>query len=863
MAYAMLESLPPVYGLYTSLVPTTIYAILGTRRHMTTGNFAITSLLLGQFAHKILSEQGYSESAASDEYHRRYIPLCLVLTFLIGGIQIVLSVVRLGRWTSKHLLPVALVFGFNTASAFHIGTYQLKLWLGVKPPRESGVFSMFKIWAWIIDHFWAENSWPTLAMDLAGIILMYILQQIEYCHRSTADLALVFTAATAIFDLDTQFGIEVIGYIPTGLPTPAWLPQLVSSWTWSELTPLIRPSFFMAIVVYVMFLSVAKHFGREYEYEYEVDADQEILAIGVGSLVGSCFGRYVCTGNLTRSTILEQLNAKTPLASLVGALVLLATLLWFTVLFEHVPNTILVAIVLVASKSLMGHTFEARKRWRVGRRKEEPIWWITFISVLVFSIEISLGIGIVTVILLKVYKNPGRWKKAMSRAVVQSVWYQQLMLMLGLQSPLFMTGVERNTGDEYLSGMPSDLVTSIYMTDEVSGDQELVFHIDLDRTAQSMTSFQIASELGHFVFNIESEPCDSDDTSTVEKTTQFTFWISTEETDYTLLEAFHECSFYDSDELLLGTFPLTSKWLGKYAIGKHKPIIKSSDIQVRGGQLGLDVYLRTSESTENTPDMTLTEAILQDMFWDVALDDVFFVFKQDQAARESDKLKPIVTMDEPEPTSNMDQRNEAVNDGNILGDYETGAGQQEQASGGNYDEGMEAKGGGVGACTDILSRWPHFWAMIKNRITKNVTGRNEVWIKDVNETTFEAMLYYMYVGTLPLKDINMLKKDDSDSFSGRCTSWESLYIAAHQYRIDHLRRLACKVILDGLDKSDAIPFIFRTAYRFEELRRPVVKLIAEKCPAEMAEKEIRDRHRTHPEFGDLVGELYAAYYKLQ
>ncbi|KAF9377365.1 hypothetical protein CPC16_011862 [Podila verticillata] len=779
MAYAMLASLPPVYGLYTSLVPTTIYAILGTSRHMSTGTFAITSLLLGQFAHKILSEQGYSESAASDEYHRRYIPLCLVLTFLVGGIQILLSMVRLGRWTSKHVLPVALVSGFNTASAFHIGTHQLKHWLGVKPPRESGVFSMFKTWAWIIDHFWEETSWPTLAMGLAGIILMYILQRIEYCRRTTADLALgvvspastlpspattlpspattlpspatslapafavrspppasstlqyklphprttahstvylrdppsgspkrtqsqrrnstvpkavsdqalltvqdvaierdescdscsssysphegsirdeehadlpsltlpsssrshgststllsyqtprrprrgsgsnikyqastgltntgafghhhssprqqahgqrsppssqrahryntfrsptlaqsrhhfpsdasdeqepllhakrfkspqtsrrasvatmnsaasddygsggycstssnrsihqagltpathnmvpeqgepevtkkpwqswpltlslssfsslssftvfpkvhfpipdificvvVFTAATVLFDLDTRFGIEAIGYIPTGLPTPAWPPQLVSTWTVSELTPLIWPSFLMAIVVYVMSLSVAKHFGRE--YEYEVDADQEMLAIGVGSLVGSCFGGYVCTGNLTRSAILAQLNAKTPLASLVGALVVLATLLWFTVLFERVPNTILAAIVLVALKSLMGHTFEARKLWRVGRRKEALIWWITFMAVLVFSIEIGLAVGIATVILLKVYKNAGRWKKALSRAVVQSVWYQRMMLMLGLQSPLFMTGGGLNTGDD-------------------------------------------------------------------------------------------------------------------------------------------------------------------------------------------------------------------------------------------------------------------------------------------------------------------------------------------------------------------------------------------------------------------------------
>ncbi|KAF9427789.1 hypothetical protein BGZ94_004144 [Podila epigama] len=810
MAYAMLASLPPVYGLYTSLVPTIMYAILGTSKHMSTGAFAITSLLLGQFAHKILSDQGYSESSASDEYRRRYIPLCLVLTFLVGCIQIFLSMVRLGRWASRHLLPAALVSGFNTASAFHIGTHQLKHWLGVKPPRESGIFSMFRTWAWLTEHFWSETSWPTLAMGLAGILLMYILQRLEYrrrsnaadidvispsftsalsstaisstwtpathddrlisppvtptflqhhpksqphsrstsqtcvihlrdapipsnvpqqqqqqqqlqiqrrnslvqtavsdqalltvqdvmfgdydddqdcdscgssyspyegslhndAHASLSSLALptstnsssralispsfqaprqsrrggpvsnskyhpsttgltntgaighqqptsphpsqgkrssssssqrahryssfrsptltqarylgaydsdsldeqepllhhpyqqhqqqqkqplqksqshprqklpkrfghsahssrrasvstlhnhsgddcggtggycstasnrsnrnsdrrtqyegnrplceqnqglpapdtrtrwwipsmvsipkmhipipdificvvLFTLATVLFELDTKYGIEVIGTIPTGLPTAAWPPQLVSTWTKQELTPLIWPSILMAIVVYVMSLSVAKHFGRA--FGYEVDPDQEMLAIGVGSLVGSCFGGYVCTGNLTRSAILAQLNVKTPLASLVGAVVVLMTLLWFTFLFEQVPTTILAAIVLVALKSLMSHTFEARKLWRVGRRKEALIWWVTFISVIVFSIEIGLAVGMVIVVLLKLYKNGAQWKKRISRSIMQSVLYQRLMLMLGLQSPLFTTGSGLNTGDD-------------------------------------------------------------------------------------------------------------------------------------------------------------------------------------------------------------------------------------------------------------------------------------------------------------------------------------------------------------------------------------------------------------------------------
>ncbi|CAO3566872.1 unnamed protein product [Mortierella alpina] len=758
MAYAMLASLPPVHGLYTSLVPTVVYAILGTSKHMSTGAFAITSLLLGQSVHKILVDSGYSDDTGPEgEYHRRYLPLCLLLTFFVGGVQILLSMARLGRVISKHLLPIALVSGFNTASAFHIGTHQLNHLLGLNPPRESRVFGMIRTWIWVIQHLWNETVWPSFVMGLAAMALMYLLQRIEYYRRSRSNLLLgsssspalsppltspslpfcspmslrhsatfsptidrtlsqdhhrkhpdtnssrrplrnivpkavsdqslltaqdvalensdeeldgiaaccsprnavseasdeieplpgatpntplsssssgrpansarshrptintsstratqaqlqspispgmagltntgaighrqertrsskpsstprtrnyksfrspptsqnrhhalmdfseeqepllsttatanpdrptstptfgpaastsarygaigdgddhgarsscssedydgngrhptsrpehglrvndgevtslqgryglpqwlprvhfpipdificvvLFTAANVIFGLDQLYPIAVVGPIPTGLPNMSWPPTMMGPWSVHDWTPLIWPGILMAVVVYVMSLSVAKHFGRE--YGYEVKADQEMLALGVGSLVGSCFGAYACTGNLTRSAILAQLGAKTPLASIVGALMVLMSLLWFTVVFERVPNTILAAIVLVALKSLMSHTVEAKRLWRAGRRREALVWWITFTSVMVFSIEIGLAVGMATVVSLKLYKNGPRWRKAFVRSLKQSATYQRVMLMLGLQSPLFTTVGRGDDEDDY------------------------------------------------------------------------------------------------------------------------------------------------------------------------------------------------------------------------------------------------------------------------------------------------------------------------------------------------------------------------------------------------------------------------------
>ncbi|KAF9436884.1 hypothetical protein BGZ76_002685 [Entomortierella beljakovae] len=744
MAYAMLASMPPVHGLYTSLVSPALYAVFGTSRHMSTGTFAISSLLLGQFAHKILLEQGFFDSSPGSEYQRRYLPLCFILTFFAGFIQILFSMARLGRLISKHLLPIALVSGFNTASAFHIGTHQLKHLMGMYPPREGGVFSMIKTWIWFIQHVWDELNWPSLGLGIAAMVLMYILQQIEYCRRNRSDqpirppffgypspapspasgtfpsptfnispyfdpssrsyinypsnsnrantqfsdqhercivpnsvsdqalltaqdvalgnedmscdssprwtpepspnlesigdgvitnhtlssptsqtsfaensrspvnsttfgnkhissspgtagltntgafghrqervrqqklspsnrnyryktfrtpgvssnntkihlypgsedeqeplvpnnnrtasnrvstrrslelpsvaaavaydsdqylssssassavfnrnegyqqqqqhrgeggqessiyqkqapsrlsrfipkvhfpipdifiCVVVFTVATIAFNLDERYLIDVIGYIPTGLPTVSWPLAMTEGWSSNDWTLLIWPSFLLAVIIYVMSLSVAKYFGRE--YGYEIDADQELLALGAGSLVGSCFGGYVCTGNLTRSAILAQLGAKTPLASLVGAFMVLMTLLWFTALFERIPNTVLAAIVLVALRSLLVHTVEAKRLWRIGRRKDAFIWWITFISVFIFSIEVGLGVGMSVVVLLKVYKHGTRWKRAIVRDVKKSAPYQRIMQMLGLQSPLFTTsGRGLYNGDE-------------------------------------------------------------------------------------------------------------------------------------------------------------------------------------------------------------------------------------------------------------------------------------------------------------------------------------------------------------------------------------------------------------------------------
>ncbi|KAF9324530.1 hypothetical protein BG006_000447, partial [Podila minutissima] len=572
MAYAMLAPLPPVYGLYTSVVPILIYCVFGTSRHMHTGTFAITTLLLGQAVRGLMANQDKSLYGDADfslintllydpappislpltddaDYEQRFIGMILMLSLVVGCVQVLMSFLRVGGWASKHLLPDALVGGFNTAAVFHIGTSQLKHFLGIKNvPSPQGAFALLKSWIWIGTHFLSETNWYTVGLGTVAIIFMLVLRKIERARKAKYDLELrkkehilvqqrqvvseeiarnhenqrqrqeqqhqksslsisgsvphhvrglpyistsphasaatstislrtvadpgdnitpsgpsvsfplstssssdpeanltlslndayqssapherqvhvpipdillaviVLTVVNVIFSLDKPhteggMGIDVIGEIPKGLPNIALPPNLIvpgraEEWMTIDflvrfILPMVQPALLIAVVIYVMSFSIAKQFGKR--YGYKVDADQEMFALGLASVGGSFFGGYACTGSLTRTAILSQSGGKTPLASMVGVVTVVLTLICLTWCFERVPNCVLAAIILVALQSLIMQITEPLKLWRLGQRKACLIWSVTFVAVLVISVELGIAIGIAVVLLTTFY----------------------------------------------------------------------------------------------------------------------------------------------------------------------------------------------------------------------------------------------------------------------------------------------------------------------------------------------------------------------------------------------------------------------------------------------------------------------------
>lgn len=162
----------------------------------------------------------------------------------------------------------------------------------------------------------------------------------------------------------------------------------------------------------------------------------------------------------------------------------------------------------------------------------------------------------------------------------------------------------------------------------------------------------------------------------------------------------------------------------------------------------------------------------------------------------------------------------------------------------------------------VLSQWPYFKAMFEGGFAEGGPGEQRINIQDTKMKTFELLLRFMYTGQLPDHlDPTITYSDELEEIED--ASMEDLFLAADRYDVQELRDLTLEPLLDSLDADNAIPFLFRTAYKFSELRKPVVQFVAKSCGSTIAKKNIRSTYRDHPDVLDIVMDLLEVYNEAQ
>ncbi|XP_069847146.1 anion exchange transporter isoform X4 [Dipodomys merriami] len=293
LAFAILSSVHPVFGLYGSLFPAIIYAIFGMGRHVATGTFALTSLISANAVERLvpqssqnLTTHNHSSVLGFSDFEMQRIGVAAAVSFLAGVIQVAMFVLQLGSATFLVTEPV--ISAMTTGAATHVVTSQVKYLLGIKMPYISGPLGFFYIYAYVFENIKSVRLEAVLLSSLSIVVLVLVKELNEQFKRKIKvvlpiDLVLIIAASFACYftNMESSYGLEVIGHIPKGIPPPQ-APSM------GILSAVVTEAFGVALVGYVASLALAQ--GSAKKFKYSVDDNQELLAHGLSNVISSfCF----------------------------------------------------------------------------------------------------------------------------------------------------------------------------------------------------------------------------------------------------------------------------------------------------------------------------------------------------------------------------------------------------------------------------------------------------------------------------------------------------------------------------------------------------------------------------------------------
>ena len=392
MAYAFLAGLPPQYGLYASILPLMLYALLGSSRSLAVGPVAIVSLLvgstIGQFA-----EQGTDI----------YIHAAVNLSLLVGILLLLLRALQLG--SIVNFISHSVTSGFTSAAALMIAVSQIKYFSGLDIPRELHIWEVF---GFLANHT-NEISQTTLLVGFTSLFVLWftkgklccLLESLRIptwiaqpiCKAGPMFALIVGSLMVWGWQLDTNAGVSTVGSIPTGLPDLFAIRIDIALWQ-----DLFVPALLIALIGFLESVSVGTVLASK--RRERIDPNKELIALGVANLGSAISGTYPVAGGFGRSMVNHSAGAQTTIASLISAFLVLLSLLFLTPLFYYLPKATLGAVIVMAVIPLIDFS-SFRQCWRFNKADALTLL-ATFVLVLVLGVELGIlsGIGISIALLL-------------------------------------------------------------------------------------------------------------------------------------------------------------------------------------------------------------------------------------------------------------------------------------------------------------------------------------------------------------------------------------------------------------------------------------------------------------------------------
>ncbi len=390
MAYAMLAGLPPVMGLYASVLPMIIYAFFGSSPTLSIGPVAIISMMTFATLNPLF-EVGSPV----------YIQAACLLALMVGVISLLLGMLRFGFLIQLISHPV--IKSFIIASALLIALGQLKFLFNV--PLQANNIPEFVL---SVFEYIGLMHWESLIFGIASILFLVFMPKFfnleavkqrlgasGFIIKSLPLVLVVVSIALVYFFNLQQVGIKTVGEIPSGFPAlsmPFWNLELVLQ--------LLPGAAMIAMISFVESLSIAQ--ATALQQRSQLNSNQELIALGAANIGAGLSSAFPVTGSLSRTVVNADAGAKTSMAGVLSSLFIVLVSLYFTGFFRDLPLTVLAATIIVAIWKLV-ELKPFIDTWRYSKA-DGLAMWITFFGVLFIDISTGLIIGIVSTFILLLWR---------------------------------------------------------------------------------------------------------------------------------------------------------------------------------------------------------------------------------------------------------------------------------------------------------------------------------------------------------------------------------------------------------------------------------------------------------------------------
>ncbi|HZD50499.1 MAG TPA: SulP family inorganic anion transporter [Silvibacterium sp.] len=368
MGYTKIAGTPVITGLYTMLIPTALFALFGSSRHLVVGADSATAAILAA---------GLVGLAVTGS--EAYVALAGVLAFMAAGFLIVARLLGLGFMAD--FLSRTVLIGFLSGVGIQVALGEVAGMLGLKG---GGHGTLQKLW----NAMQQIEDLNVYALATALSVLGVIVGSKRVSRKIPGALIAVVGAISVSWALGLKAHMHVLGTVPSGLPHLA-LPDV--QWSWDLIEKLVPMAFAMFVVILAQSAATSRAYAARYTERFSENTD--LVGLGLANIGAGLSGTFVVNGSPTKTQMVDSAGGRTQLSLLVTTVIVLLVLLFLTAPLSYMPEAVLSAIVFLVGIDLID--IEGMRRIYMQRRSEFWVALITALMVVFVGVEQGILLAIV------------------------------------------------------------------------------------------------------------------------------------------------------------------------------------------------------------------------------------------------------------------------------------------------------------------------------------------------------------------------------------------------------------------------------------------------------------------------------------